>query len=116
MKKTNNIIGWIVFAFSLIVYILTLEPTVSLWDCGEFLASAWLMQIGHPPGAPLFVLLGRLIGLLAPSSDKVALFINGLSALASAATVMFLYWTIVRLAMRACKAKKNPTSGRMRPV
>ena len=100
MKKTNNIIGWIVFAFSLIVYILTLEPTVSLWDCGEFLASAWLMQIGHPPGAPLFVLLGRLIGLLAPSSDKVALFINGLSALASAATVLFLYWTIVRLAMR----------------
>lgn len=100
MRKTNNIIGWIVFAFSLIVYILTLEPTVSLWDCGEFLASAWLMQIGHPPGAPLFVLLGRLIGLLAPSSDKVALFINGLSALASAATVMFLYWTIVRLAMR----------------
>jgi hypothetical protein len=100
MRKTNNIIGWIVFAISLIVYILTLEPTVSLWDCGEFLASAWLMQIGHPPGAPLFVLLGRLVGLLAPSSDTVALFINGLSALASAATVLFLYWTIVRLAMR----------------
>lgn len=106
-NRSNNLIGWAIFVLSLIVYLFTLEPTVSLWDCGEFIAASWYLQIGHPPGAPFFIMLARLAGLLAPSTDKVALFMNGVSAVASAATVMFLYWTIVRLASRIFSASET---------
>jgi len=90
--------GWGVFVFSFIVYLLTLEPTVSFWDCGEFIASSYKLQIGHPPGAPFFQLVQRVISLFAPGVTKVAFLMNAFSALTSAATIMFLYWTIVRLA------------------
>ena len=99
-KHLNTIIGWCVFSFSFIIYILTAEPTVSFWDCGEFIASSYKLQIGHPPGAPFFQLIARVVSLLAPSPNKVAYAINIFSGFASAATVMFLYWTIVRLVDR----------------
>ncbi|MDX2414364.1 MAG: DUF2723 domain-containing protein [Bacteroidales bacterium] len=97
-KRINRIAGWSLFLLSFIVYLLTIEPTVSFWDCGEFILSAWKLQVGHPPGASLFLIVGRVFSLFAfGDTSKVALMINILSALASAFTIMFLYWTIVHL-------------------
>lgn len=98
-KKANNIVGWLAFLIAYIVYILTMERTVSFWDCGEFISTAYRLEVGHSPGAPLFMLLGRLFGMAA-SPVNVALFINSLSALASAFTILFLFWTITHFANR----------------
>ncbi len=97
-RKINNITGWVVFLISLTVYTFTLEPTVSFWDCGEFILSAWKLQVGHPPGAPFFLLLGRFFSLFSfGNQSSAAMMINFLSALASAFTIMFLFWTITHL-------------------
>ncbi len=93
-KQQNLILGWASFLIALIVYLLTLEPTVSLWDCGEFIASSYKLQVGHPPGAPLFMMIGRVFSLFASDTDQVAKMINAVSAFASAFTIMFLFWTI----------------------
>ena len=71
-KKLNIIIGWASFLIAATVYILTLEPTVSLWDCGEFIASAYKLQVGHPPGAPLFLIIARVFSLFASDVENVA--------------------------------------------
>jgi hypothetical protein len=99
-SRLNNIGGWLTFVLSGIVYLLTLEPTVSFWDCGEFIASSYRLQIGHPPGAPFFLLTQRIMSLFAPGTQYVAFTMNAFSALASAATVMFLFWTITMLAKK----------------
>ena len=100
-RRINNISGWLVFLVSLVVYTMTLEPTVSFWDCGEFILSAWKLQVGHPPGAPFFLLLGRFFSLFSFGDESnAAMMINFLSALASAFTIMFLFWTITHLARR----------------
>ena len=97
-QKINNLTGWGVFCISLIVYVLTLEPTLSLWDCGEFLTSAYKLEINHSPGAPLFMLLGRIFSLFSfGNPEKAAFTINLVSAVSSAATILFLFWTIVWL-------------------
>jgi hypothetical protein len=97
-RRWNNIIGWSLFVFSAIVYILTLEPTVSFWDCGEFILSAFKLQVGHPPGAPLFLMMARIATLFAGGdTSKVAYMVNLLSALCSAFAIMFLFWTITHL-------------------
>jgi hypothetical protein len=104
MKKLrlyNIIIGWIVFAISAVVYLSTLEPTASLWDCGEFIATAFKLQVGHPPGAPLFMITARLFTFLAHGDlTKVALMVNTMSGLASAFTILFLFWSISHLAIK----------------
>lgn len=99
-SKVNNISGWLVFGISLIVYLMTMEPTVSFWDCGEFIACAYKLQVGHSPGAPLFMLLGRFFAIFSPNPQSVALFVNALSAFASAFTILFLYWSITHFAKR----------------
>jgi len=97
-QRINNISGWAVFCISLIVYFLTLEPTLSLWDCGEFLVSAYKLEINHSPGAPLFMLIGRIFSLLSFGNPTNAAYaINLVSAVSSAATILFLFWTIVWL-------------------
>ncbi|HDR67694.1 MAG TPA: DUF2723 domain-containing protein [Bacteroidaceae bacterium] len=96
-RKLNLIIGWFSFAIALTVYLLTLEPTVSMWDCGEFIASSYKLQVGHPPGAPFYLLIGRIFSLLAPNTENVARMINAVSAFAGAFTVLFLFWTITHL-------------------
>jgi len=93
----NNLSGWMVFAGALAVYLASMEPTTSLWDSGEFIAAAYKLQVVHPPGAPFFLMLNRLATLLAPSPVWVAPLVNGVSALASAFTVLFLFWTITAL-------------------
>jgi hypothetical protein len=100
-NKINNLIGWICFLVATVTYTLTLEPSVSFWDCGEFIASAFKMQVVHQPGAPLFLMIERFFSLLAFGDvTKVAYFMNLGSAIASAATILFLFWTITALAKK----------------
>ena len=96
-RKYNLILGWFSFLVALIVYLLTIEPSVSLWDCGEFIASSYKLQIGHPPGAPLYMLIGRFFSLFAGDTATVARMYNALSAASSAFTILFLFWTISHL-------------------
>lgn len=93
-KKLNNIIGWVLFAISSIVYLYTMQPTLSFWDCGEFVASAYTLSVPHPPGAPLWILLGKVATML-PIGSNPAVKMNALSAISSGFTVMFLYLIIV---------------------
>ncbi len=117
MKKFrfwNNLIGWIVFGIAALTYLLTLEPTASLWDCGEFISSAYKLQVGHPPGAPLFMLMARFFSLFAGGDvTKVAVMINALSGLASAFTILFLFWTISHLARKIISPDENFTTSRL---
>lgn len=92
-RTANIITGWGVFLVATIVYLLTIEPTTSFWDCGEFITTAYKLEIGHPPGAPLFMLLGRIFSAFVPVS-AVPIAINVLSALSSSFTILFLFWTI----------------------
>jgi hypothetical protein len=96
-KLYNNIIGWISFAIAAATYLLTMEPTASFWDCGEFLSSAYRLEVGHPPGAPFFMLMGRFFSLFATETTYVAMCINALSAMCSAFSILFLFWTITHL-------------------
>ncbi len=100
-RRWNNLTGWLLFVISAIVYLSTLEPTVSFWDCGEFILSAFKLQVGHPPGAPLFLMMGRIATLFAGSdTSRVALMVNTMSGLCSAFAIMFLFWTITNLVRR----------------
>ena len=96
-KLWNRICGWLVFAIAAATYLLTMEPTASFWDCGEFIVSAHKLDVGHPPGAPFFMLLGHFFSLFACDTAHVAMCVNALSALASAFTILFLFWTITAL-------------------
>ncbi|MEG2063977.1 MAG: DUF2723 domain-containing protein [Alistipes sp.] len=99
-KRWNNLIGWAVFAIAATVYLMTMEPVSSLWDCSEFIATSYKLEVGHPPGAPLFMMLARLATLFAPSPDAVGLAVNTMSSLASAFCILFLFWTITHMARR----------------
>lgn len=100
-KKLNNIIGWLVFAIATFTYCATIEPTASFWDCGEYIACAYKLEVGHPPGAPFFLLVGRLFALLAGGDPALAgKMINIMSALCSSFTILFLYWSITRLSIK----------------
>lgn len=111
-SKVNNIAGWVIFLIASFVFISTVEPTASFWDCGEFIATAFKLQVGHPPGAPLFLMLARIF-MLVKGSDvtQVALMVNILSALLSAFTILFLFWTITALAKKIVLRDKEYTSG-----
>ena len=97
-KTLNNLTGWIIFIIAATVYIITSEPTASFWDPGEYISTCFKLQVGHPPGAPTFQLFGRIFSLFAFSNlQLVARMINTMSALASAFTILFLFWTITKL-------------------
>ncbi|MGL5318520.1 MAG: glycosyltransferase family 117 protein [Bacteroidales bacterium] len=97
-KLMNNLLGWITFAIAAVVYLMTMEPTASFWDCGEFIASAYKLEVGHPPGAPFFMITGRIFATLASDPSQVAMMVNAMSALFSALTILFLFWSITHLA------------------
>lgn len=99
-KLLNNIFGWMAFAIAAATYLLTMEPTASFWDCGEFISTAYKLDVGHPPGAPFFMLTGRFFSLFASDPSQVAIMINTLSSLCSAFTILFLFWTITHLARK----------------
>ncbi|MGZ3833362.1 MAG: glycosyltransferase family 117 protein [Mucilaginibacter sp.] len=100
-NKINNILGWLCFIIASATYILTLEPSVSFWDCGEFIACAYRLQVSHQPGYPLFAMICKVFSLLSMGDvTKVAYFTNMACALASGATIMFLFWTITLVARK----------------
>ncbi len=99
-RRWNRIAGWTVFAVAAVVYIATMEPSSSLWDCAEFIATSYKLEVGHPPGAPLFMLLARIATLFAPSTHYVPHMVNAMNALASAFCILFLFWTITHISRR----------------
>ena len=107
-KRWNRIVGWAVFAVAALTYLLTIEPSSSLWDCGEFVATSYKLEVGHPPGAPLFMLLARIATLFAPSTYYVPHMVNGMNALASAFCILFLFWTITHIARRLFTREGKP--------
>ena len=102
-SKWNTILGWTSFAIALVTYTLTLEPTVSYWDCGEYISTAVKLEVGHPPGAPLFQMLGAFFAMFTNEVTEIAKMVNFMSALASAFTILFMFWTITTLAKRLIK-------------
>jgi len=107
-KLINNISGWIIFLIASATYLLTIEPTASLWDCGEFIASAFKLEVGHPPGNPVFMIMARFFTLFAGGDvSKVSAMVNSMSALASAFTILFLFWTITHLARKILLKNEN---------
>lgn len=109
-KFINNVTGWLVFLVAAVVYLMTIEPTTSFWDCGEFITTSYKLEVGHPPGAPFFMILGRFFTIFADPSSA-AMMINALSALASAFTILFLYWTITHLAQKLVGTEKEYSLG-----
>jgi hypothetical protein len=111
-KLVNNVLGWVVFLIASYTYLMTIEPTASFWDCGEFIISAYKLEVGHPPGAPFFMLTGNLFTQLVSDPAMVANMVNSMSALFSALTILFLFWSITRLARRIVlkndKSKVSP--------
>ena len=96
----NNIGGWLVFAIALITYWLTLEPTASYWDCGEFIIQADKLEVGHPPGNPIFMLTARFFANFATDAGSISVMVNAMSGLLSALTILLLFWTITHLVRR----------------
>lgn len=98
-KRINNITGWVICIIACAVFLLTMEATGSLWDCGEFASSAYKIQIPHPPGAPLFVLIGRIF-MMPLGPHQAVRGLNTMSALASGFSILFLFWTITHFAKK----------------
>ncbi|KOP35808.1 DUF2723 domain-containing protein [Flavobacterium sp. WLB] len=92
-NKWNTIIGWFAFAIALITYTLTVEPTMSFWDCGEYIATAAKLEVGHPPGAPLFQMMGAFFAMFAIDAQHVAVMVNMMSVFSSAFTILFIFWS-----------------------
>ena len=116
-QRLNNIVGWGVFLVAAFVYLSTMEATASFWDCGEYIACAYKLEVGHPPGAPLFLLIGRVFSLMAfGDTSKVGAMVNSMSALCSAFTILFLFWSITALARKIVDKTGELTTGRMYAV
>jgi hypothetical protein len=92
-NKWNTILGWFAFAIALVTYTLTVEPTMSFWDCGEYIATAAKLEVGHPPGAPLFQMIGAFFSMFAIDNEHIALMVNMTSVVSSAFTILFLFWS-----------------------
>lgn len=114
-RKLNLSFGWLTWLIATIVYLMTIEPTTSFWDCGEFIATAYKLEVGHPPGAPLFMMLARFFSLFA-SPEKSALMINALSALASSFTILFLFWTITAFGRKMALKTGEMNSGKLAAI
>ncbi len=106
-QKWNTGLGWFVFAISFLVYALTVEPTVSFWDAGEYIATSAKLQVAHPPGAPLLQMIGAFFAMFAIDKTQVALMVNYVSVVSSAFTILFLFWTITNLAQKLIYKTEN---------
>jgi hypothetical protein len=108
-SKGNTLTGWFVFCVALVTYYLTVEPTASYWDCSEYIATSAKLQVGHPPGAPLFQMMGAFFSSFASSPERVAFWVNMMSVLASAFTILFMFWSLTRIITRFIIKESNPT-------
>ena len=106
-KKYNNYMGWAIFLIASFVYLSTIEKTASLWDCGEFIAAAYKLEVVHEPGAPFFLMMGRIFSLFASDVNEVAMMVNSMSAIASAFTILFLFWTITAFGRKIYLKEKS---------
>ena len=111
-KKWNIILGWITFAIALITYSLTLEPTVSAWDCGEYISTSVKLEVGHPPGAPLFQMLGAFFAMFTSNVNEIAKMVNFMSALASAFTILCMFWTLTNLGEKLAFKRGDLSEGK----
>ena len=113
-NKINNLVGWLAFAIAAITYCMTIEPTASFWDCPEFITTGYKLEVGHPPGAPFFMLTANLFSLFASDPSQVALMVNIMSALMSAACILFLFWSITHLTKKlVCPDIEDITTGKL---
>jgi hypothetical protein len=116
-KRFNNILGWVVFLIASTVYIMTSEPTMSYWDCGEYISTSYKLEVGHAPGAPLFQMIGRFFSLFAFGDvSRVARMVNTMSALCSGFTILFLFWSITILAKKIILREGEMTKPRMQLI
>ncbi len=98
--RWNKILGWLVFLIALTTYWLTVEPTVSFWDAGEYISTSSKIEVGHPPGAPLYQMMGAFFSVFASEPAQVAYMVNLMSVFASAFTILFMFWSIVLLVLK----------------
>ena len=96
-RLVDNILGWVTFLIAAVVYCSTIEPTASFWDCPEFITTGYKLEIGHPPGAPFFMLTANLFSQFASDPTQVAKMVNIMSALLSATCILFLFWSVTHL-------------------
>jgi len=116
-KRLNNILGWMVFIIASAVYIITSEPTMSYWDCGEYISTSYKLEVGHAPGAPLFQMIGRFFSMFAFGDvTHVARMVNTMSALSSGFTILFLFWSITMLAKKIVLKNEEMTPHKMHLV
>lgn len=111
-KKWNNILGWLVFAVACVVYALTIEPTVSFWDAGEYILTSSKLQVGHPPGAPLFQMFGAFFSLFALEPSQIGMIMNMMSGVASAFTILFMFWTITLLLVKLTRFNEDKNTNK----
>ena len=113
-KLVNNVLGWLAFLVAAVVYCSTIEPTASFWDCPEFITTGYKLEVGHPPGAPFFMLTANLFSLFASDTAHVAMMVNTMSALLSAVTILFLFWSITHLTRKLIlKDWESLTTGKL---
>ena len=113
-KLINNLTGWVVFLIATTVYCLTIEPTASFWDCGEFITTGYKLEVGHPPGAPFFMLVANLFTQFASDTTQVAKMVNLMSAMMSGACILFLFWSITHLVRKlVVKDEEKLSLGKM---
>ena len=113
-NKINNLVGWLAFAIAAFTYCMTVEPTASFWDCPEFISTGYKLEVGHPPGAPFFMLTANFFSLFASDPTQVAFMVNIMSALMSAACILFLFWSITHLTKKlVCPKDEEMTTGKL---
>ena len=113
-NKINNLVGWLAFAIAAFTYCMTIEPTASFWDCPEFITTGYKLEVGHPPGAPFFMLTANFFSLFASDPSQVAYMVNIMSALMSAACILFLFWSITHLTKKlVCPNDADMTTGKL---
>ncbi|MDH3796886.1 MAG: DUF2723 domain-containing protein, partial [Flavobacteriaceae bacterium] len=106
-SKWDTLLGWVVFFIALIVYGITVEPTGSFWDAGEYITTSAKLQVAHPPGAPLLQMIGAFFSMFAADADKVAKMVNYVSGVSSAFTILFMFWTITNLLRKLVQSAKE---------
>ena len=106
-NKINRILGIIVCLFSFTIFTMTVEPTASYWDCAEYISTSAKLQVGHPPGAPLFQMLGAIFSIFALEPDQIAFAVNMMSVSSSALTILFLFWSISHLVKQIVSKNQN---------
>ena len=109
-KKWNTILGWFAFFVALVTYTLTVEPTVSFWDAGEYILTSSKLQVGHPPGAPLFQMLGAFFSVFSTDPSQIGWLMNMMSAFSSAFTILFMFWSITMLLQKVVGSIESNTS------